>query len=189
LFPHEKLSSLWLEAAQNTFSRELGAVLEICRLTDMRLACENAHIVPAAEKDWFADNHMDEYSDGTSGVSGQDVADEPANSMRLRRDIHKLWDTMLFSIVPKKQHDAEGDVVRWHAHGMVKDEELYAHYHNRPLKPLAGRAAEYLFARFAWDVFPKVISFLQSSQPRWLAVGLPQAPQQPTFGWLTAFVS
>jgi hypothetical protein len=170
VFPHENMPSLWLEAAQNTSSPELGAVLETCRLTDMRLACENAHIVPAAEKDWFADNHMDEYSDETTGVSG---ADEPANSMRLRRDIHKLWDTMLFSIVPKKQHDAEGDVVRWHAHGMVKDEELYTHYHNRPLKPLAGRAAEYFFARFAWDVFPKVISFLQSSQPRRLAVGLP----------------
>jgi hypothetical protein len=142
VFPHEELPSLWLEAAQSTSSPGLGAVLETCRLTDIRLVCENAHVVPAAEKDWLADNHIDEYSDETSGVCGQDIADEPANSMRSRRDIHKLWDTMLFSIVPKKQHDSEGGVVRWHVHGMVKDEELYAHYHNRPLKPLAGRAAE-----------------------------------------------
>jgi hypothetical protein len=53
---------------------------------------------------------------------------------------------------------------------MVQDEELHADYHNRPTESLAGRSVEYLYARFAWDIFPKVIGFLQSTQPRRLAV-------------------
>ena len=35
---------------------------------------------------------------------------------------------------------------------------------------MTGRAVEYFYARFAWDIFPKVIGFLQSTQPRRLAV-------------------
>ena len=61
-------------------------------------------------------------------------------------------------------------LIRWCAHGMVQDEELHADYHNRPTESLAGRSVEYLYARFAWDIFPKVIGFLQSTQPRRLAV-------------------
>lgn len=53
---------------------------------------------------------------------------------------------------------------------MVQGEELYADYHNRPTESLTGRAAEYFYARFAWDIFAKVIGFLQSTQPKRLAV-------------------
>ena len=53
---------------------------------------------------------------------------------------------------------------------MSQDQEVYEDIHNKSTKSLAGRPAEYLFARFAWDIFPKLIGFLQSSQPRRLAV-------------------
>jgi hypothetical protein len=53
---------------------------------------------------------------------------------------------------------------------MVQDEELFTDYHNRPTESMTGRAVEYFYARFAWDIFPKVIGFLQSTQPRRLAV-------------------
>jgi hypothetical protein len=50
--------------------------------------------------------------------------------------------------------------------------ESYTDYHNRPVESLADRAVEYLCARFAWDLFPQVMGFLQGGQPRRLAVRL-----------------
>jgi hypothetical protein len=171
-FPHDDLPSLWHESAQIAAVIEPRTTTETCRLTNKRLACENAHIIPAAEKSWFADNEMDRYGE-LGGRTGRDVADSPANSIRLRRDVHLLWDNLFFSIVPKRLQHGDSDGVQWCAHGMVQDEELCEDYHNRPTESLTGRAVEYFYARFAWDLFPKVIGFLQSTQPRRLAVRQP----------------
>lgn len=112
---------------------------------------------------------MDRYGQ-LSGRTGQDVADSPANSIKLRRDVHLLWDSLFFSIVPKEARNDGGEKTTWRAHSMVSDEELYTDYHNRPTEPLTGRSVEYLYARFAWDIFPRVVGFLQSTQLRHLAV-------------------
>jgi hypothetical protein len=82
-----------------------------------------------------------------------------------------------FLVVPKRaQPDDDGDdsagEIECCAHTTVEDRELYTDYHNRPVGPLAGRAVEYLYARFAWDLFPQVSGFLQGGQPRRLAVRL-----------------
>jgi hypothetical protein len=178
VFPHDDLPPLWhvAAAAQDTVAIQQPATIETCRLTNKRLACENAHIIPAAEKDWFAENEMGRYRE-LGGRFGRDAADSPANSIRLRRDVHILWDNLFFSIVPKRaQQDGDGDDsddgIKWCAHTTVEDQELYTDYHNRPVESLAGRAVEYLYARFAWDLFPQVIGFLQGRQPRRLAVRL-----------------
>ncbi|KAM0721340.1 hypothetical protein Q7P37_003044 [Cladosporium fusiforme] len=168
-FPHDDLPSLWHESAQIAAAIEPRTTTETCRLTNKRLACENAHIIPVAEKSWFADNEMDRYGE-LGGRTGRDVADSPANSIRLRRDVHLLWDNLFFSIIPKKPQHGDSDGLQWCVHSMVQDEELYEDYHNRPTESLTGRAVEYFYARFAWDLFPKVIGFLQSTQPRRLAV-------------------
>lgn len=169
IFPHDELPSLWNKSAHSAVAIAPRTATETCRLTNKRLACENAHIIPSAEKSWFADNEMDRYGE-LGGRTGQDVADSPANSVRLRRDVHILWDSLFFSIVPKESQDGVIDGTRWCAHSMVQDEELITDYHNRPTGSLTGRAVEYFYARFAWDIFPKVIGFLQSTQPRRLAV-------------------
>lgn len=83
-----------------------------------------------------------------------------------------LWYNLFFSIAPKLQH-GDSDRLQWCAHSMVHDEELYEDYHDRPTESLTGRAVEYFYARFAWDLFPKVIGFLQSTQPRRLTVRQP----------------
>lgn len=115
---------------------------------------------------------MDQYGE-LGGRNGQDVADSPANSIRLRRDVHMLWDNLFFSIVPKKFEHGDIYGVKWCAHSMAQDEESHQDYHNRPTESLIGRPVEYFYARFAWNLFPKVIGFLQSTQPRQLAVRKP----------------
>lgn len=168
-FPHDDLPALWHESAQSLVTIEPRSATETCRLSKKRHACENAHFIPAAEKSWFADKEIDRYGE-LSGSTGQDVAHSPANSIRLRRDVHLLWDSLFFSIAPKESRHGGSNRSIWRAHSMVSDEELYTDYHNRPTEPLTRRAVEYLYARFAWDIFPRVIGFLQSTQPRRLAV-------------------
>jgi hypothetical protein len=162
--------------AQDAGASQPRAAIETCRLTNKRLACEDAQIIPAAEKSWFAENEMGRYCE-LDGRFGQDAADSPANLIRLRRDVQVLWDSLFFSIVPKQaQQDADGydsdSGIKWWAHTTAEDRELYTNYHNRPVESLAGRAVEYLYTRFAWDLFPQVIGFLQGEQPRRLAVRL-----------------
>ena len=145
-FPHNQPSSLWRYVAPGTSSTEQRTAVEICRLTQERLACENAHFFPVAEKSRFADNEMGEYGE-LGGTSGRDVADAPTNSLRLCSLWTSLRDSLLFGIVPNKS--SEDGTMRWHAHGMVQNEELQAGCHNRPIDPTAERAMECLLARFA----------------------------------------
>lgn len=49
-FLHDDLPSLWREPAQLAAGIEPHTVTETCRLSNQRLVCENAHIIPAAEK-------------------------------------------------------------------------------------------------------------------------------------------
>jgi hypothetical protein len=49
---------------------------------------------------------------------------------------------------------------------MIQDEELHADYHHRPTESLTGRSVEYLYARFAWEIFLKVISFQHIPLPK-----------------------
>lgn len=58
-FPHDDLPSLWHEPAQIAAAIEPHTVTETCRLSNQRLVCENVHIIPAADKSWFANNEMD----------------------------------------------------------------------------------------------------------------------------------
>lgn len=118
------------------------------------------------EKSWFIENAMDHY--GTlGGRTGQDVVDIPTNLIRLRADIHHLWDKRDFSIVPRCRRDESS---MWAACAMTQNPELLELSHDVEVQSLAGLPSEFLLARFAWDIFPTLLAFLQSSQPRVLAV-------------------
>jgi hypothetical protein len=161
VFPHDGLPYLWDKSAQSAVAIGPRTATETCRLTNKRLACENAHIIPSAEKSWFADNEMDRYGE-LGGRTGQDVADSPANSIRLRRDVHILWDSLFFSVVPKESQDGENDGTRWCAHSMVQDEELFTDYHNRPTESLTGRAVEYSMHALHGISFRRSLAFFKA---------------------------
>ena len=130
-FPHGCIPLLWQQAARNTAaftSLVAPCTTETCRITNKCLACETSHIVPTSEKSWFADNEMDQYGE-LGGRTGQDVADCPSNLLRLRRDVHYLWDNLYFSLVPKRTGKSGGKFT-WHAHSMSQEQELYEDIHN-----------------------------------------------------------
>jgi hypothetical protein len=43
---------------------------------------------------------------------------------------------------------------------------LHQYWHGIELQSLAGRPAQYLFARFAWDIFPRLHTFLRARRER-----------------------
>jgi hypothetical protein len=172
-YPHSSLCPLWAEASQNDEDRARSTgfstnsiAVERCRITNRKLEVDNAHVIPVSEKLWFTNNEMEEYGD-LSGRSGEIIADSFANLLRLRCDAHRLWDKLNFSIVPRNDTSAENRAA-WFTQALGDDEELHQYWHCQKLESLAGRPPQYLLARFAWDIFPKLHSFLQAGQERQL---------------------
>jgi hypothetical protein len=174
-FPHRNIPSLWRVASQNaaTVARQRGLpsnsiAFESCRVTDKTLEVDEAHIIPVQEKPWFTLNEMEKYAD-LQGRSGETVADGFSNKMRLRCDGHRLWDKLHFTVVAREGYGSD-DPVAWYTQAIADGQELHEDWHGKRLQSLAGRPPEYLFARFAWNIFPRVYHFLQTGQKRRLVV-------------------
>ena len=172
-YPHDSLPPLWHKASQtdDSFARQTNfsiesIAIEHCRITKRQLEVDNSHILPVSEKLWFTNNEMEEYGD-LRGRSGEIIADSLANLLRLRCDAHRLWDKLNFSIVSREDRSTESGAA-WFTQAISDGEELHKHWHNQRLEPLARRPAQYLLARFAWDIFPKLHSFLQAGRGRLL---------------------
>jgi hypothetical protein len=183
-FPHERdLPTVWKEIRDSSVVQPAGTPFpsqdsEPCRVTGRQLALESAHIIPTSEKQWFGANRMDQYGE-LGSRSGDSVADTATNRMRLTCDAHRLFDSGYYTIVPKTRLAAEAtaeakggktfEALGWYTHMLNEHEELYTHWHNIPVE-LPDRATEFLFTRFAWEIFPKLQGFVHSGPPRWLAV-------------------
>ncbi|KAK3319500.1 hypothetical protein B0T19DRAFT_445308 [Cercophora scortea] len=143
-FPSQ-LPPSWHDNAQAPILSASPGV-EICRLTCSSLPLETAHIIPAKDVDWWQENRMYKYARQPSASMDTHCLD---NYLRLRKDVHTLWDAHRFAFVPKQG--------AWVTHVLevgVTD-ELQALYHNLQLQPLQGVRREYLFARFAIAILDK----------------------------------
>ena len=176
-FPHDAFPENWRqtendgrEAARRLQELMLGS--QECRLTRHSLKVQRSHIIPSSEKQWFGANSMDQYGN-LGGRGGQDVIDKSENIIPFRADIHQLWDDYQFVVVPRRKGNGS---MTWTAHAMTNEPEVIELYHRVPLHPLPS-PAEYLFARLAYDVFPKVLGFLQTGKPRWLWVPAADDPE------------
>lgn len=171
-YPHDQRIPGWedlriegegiLGSAEAVLARD-----QACRMTDSREAIQAAHIIPKAERQWFALNSMPSYCllDPTAGAS---IIDRSSNGILLRSDIHRLWDTYRLFFVPKSTGD--GTETNLVAHVTATSAELLELYHNIPLQELRGISKEYLFARLAYGILRQLRTFLQSGRDRWLVV-------------------
>ncbi|KAK5687979.1 hypothetical protein LTR17_026599 [Elasticomyces elasticus] len=171
-YPHDQHISGWDElriqddgifgGAEAALARD-----QACRLTDSKEAVQAAHIIPKAEREWFALNSMPSYCrmDPTAGAT---VIDRSSNGILLRSDIHKLWDTYRLFFVPKSS--GQGSETTLVARVTALSAELVKLYHNIPLQELKGISKECLLARFAYGVLRQLRTFLQSGRDRWLVV-------------------
>ncbi|KAF2771008.1 hypothetical protein EJ03DRAFT_269637, partial [Teratosphaeria nubilosa] len=134
-----------------------------CYVTAETDAIECAHMVPLGEVDWFGANAMWNHHPPTLRV-GKEAINKHGNLILLRRDIHYLFDSSHFTIFPRRD---ENDAYQPTVHVLTTEApSLYKEYHGRCLRPLRGISAHFLFARFAWSIFPLVRGFFQAGVTR-----------------------
>lgn len=155
---------------------------EPCRMSGHRGATEPAHLVPQAMTDWFVSNMMGQYTRQSAGNINDD-----ANRLRLRVDLHYLFDAHRFIFVPKPVRPAPSTTdstsstspattttparpdyaLAVHVLEPTKDLEVVALYHNLSLQTDIEDyqdARRFLFARFAYAIFSLLQPFLKAAR-------------------------
>ena len=166
-FPHKNLPPLWNHGSFTSETRPKDfkqgnastAVLlrdVSCRVSDHQVGCEKAHLCPRSEARWFLDNVMQSYRKEHSKPVLSAI-NSPANVMLMREDLHTAFDQRQFVFVPKATGNEASVLV---THVLNYSPELSKLYHNTKLHSIDGIAPEFLFARFAWSVFPLLQNFL-----------------------------
>lgn len=114
-FPHGKLPSSWSKSHQpppapapqnRSLSRSMAArlgalqtVASSCIISGHRAGMEIAHIVHSKLGAWFTENDMSQYNTPSPLQTAR--IDQPSNKVRMRADLHALWDSAYLTIVPK----------------------------------------------------------------------------------------
>jgi HNH endonuclease len=114
-----------------------------------------AHLVPVSQRQWFDINEMALYTRST----GTDKMKHPMNMIKLRSDIHTIFDAKRFTIVPKEK------LLTVHTFNEMAISEVFRLYHNVPIQQFEA-GVEFLFARFAYTIFEHLRTGLQSGKPR-----------------------
>ena len=183
-FPHNNLPPSWNECdipinPDHDVPRSGTQVLSRgirCRITAYREGTENAHLVPTSETIWFDQNEMTRYA--TTLLSIKD----PRNLFLLRSDLHSIFDSKKFAVVPKRSiPNKDKPLLVVHSFVATADSEIIQLYHNVSLQTLSGIAKEFLFARFSWTIFPLLCIFLNRGVPRELLVRVEQGNASKIF--------
>ncbi|KAI9651428.1 MAG: hypothetical protein M1829_003011 [Trizodia sp. TS-e1964] len=174
LFPHDDFPTEWsaMEPEDNEppapppapsgLTAYVSARDKRCRVSELDGSdyFTRAHLVPAAEKDWFEANGMDDYNFNQQ-LSGKYITDDVCNAMALRADIHLAFDDKKFCIVLKES--------KWVVQFLGQTARLGNKYHNTSIH-LLDVSARFLYARFAWTIFPLLSGFLKRQSARELLV-------------------
>ncbi|KAK3299537.1 uncharacterized protein B0H64DRAFT_388898 [Chaetomium fimeti] len=175
-FPHGDLPPLWQRwAADAALPRTGGDTTRRCVLSNYGDGLETAHLLPAAEDDWWLSNEMQRYS--LTQFFSSNPIDGPANLLTLRADLHRVFDERHFCLVPKvgevdggrdgSQAEPAPPQLVLHVFNLTPSGQLPNLWHNRLVHPLPTTVMiECLFARFAWTIFsPRVFDMFLPSAP------------------------
>ena len=122
-----------------------------CLLSGCMDAVERAHLCPLEEKAWFKSNSMSQYNSSTT-LAPDNVTEDISNAISLRRDIHFIFDSPCFVIVPKDN--------AWRPSFIAGTHELGKQYHDKEVDIKPGVSKEHLLTRFAWAIFQSLHGFL-----------------------------
>ncbi|GAP86892.1 putative conserved hypothetical protein [Rosellinia necatrix] len=185
-FPHDKLPMEWEQPHNPPDEQDPSlpvpdSVLSRCYITDVQIGLERAHILPASEIEWYQWNQMQHYSALTPGHTG---IDHQSNKILLLAHLHWAFDRSLFVVVPKPSAGPstpgpqsststlspriKRQQYAFAAHVLSDNNEasdFRDKYHNFPLQPKYSKQFkhEFLFARFAWALFPYLTHFVYRS--------------------------
>ncbi|KAG8630656.1 hypothetical protein KVT40_002275 [Elsinoe batatas] len=157
-FPDGPLPPIWteLDDAQAEFSTSDATEDPFCMVTGHQTEIQVAHVVPSVKADWFTRNAMGRFC-ADYDTSGRQGLNDRLNTLRLRSDIHQVWDRSKFALVPKRDDRGKVRLVS-HVLGTLPD--FLSDYHNRAtIIPQSHCSSAMLFARFALQILAGVLPF------------------------------
>ncbi|KAF8241798.1 hypothetical protein K440DRAFT_568058, partial [Wilcoxina mikolae CBS 423.85] len=129
-----------------------------CKISDYADEPENAHMVPKEEATWYCANTMSVYATNQQ-MSESNPTTDTANLLSLQKDLHSAFDRSIFVFVPKG--------AAFYVHLLVRTPDFCPIYHNREVSGLTTAVSpQFLFARFAWAIFPFAKAFIKRSGTR-----------------------
>ncbi|KAI1459957.1 hypothetical protein F4805DRAFT_419345 [Annulohypoxylon moriforme] len=175
LFPHDRVPCRWASMPEPSSWDQTQSLEEPgwhCRFSAQLTKNETAHIVPSAENNWFGMNKMTQYA--KSAYSGDGIS-ATSNLMRIRADLHRLFDACNFTVFPKRTSPSSQEfalcIHSLHsstAPSRMTTESalvLLDDWHNVRVGPIPWIQPNFLFARFAWSLFnPNTMAILRSTQ-------------------------
>ncbi|KAI1765262.1 hypothetical protein GGR53DRAFT_465612 [Hypoxylon sp. FL1150] len=121
-----------------------------CRATDHITGLEVAHLVPNKASAWFRRNKMQSYA---LRPNDKEPWNDIQNKILLRADIHIMLDRKEIVPMPKKIDGQYRFVIKVIKGNEFHSYDTYELYHNRIFLEFRGIQPEYLFSRFAWNIF------------------------------------
>lgn len=118
-----------------------------CRVSAIIDFCEQAHLVPAGEREWW---------DSNIGESSDLEIESALNGMLLRADLHRSFDTGTW--IPMVREG--GRLVVYVVRTADVSNQFAALWHNVEMQKLVGVDRRCLFARVAWAVLSLHHEFL-----------------------------
>ncbi|KAF8241557.1 hypothetical protein K440DRAFT_241928 [Wilcoxina mikolae CBS 423.85] len=174
-FPHEHFASLvaWNLTGDDDSDAEVGNVEPIiatsavsqfvkerdrrCKISDYADGLESAHTVPKEEANWYCANSMSAYASNKQ-ISDSNPTTDIDNLLALRKDLHSAFDKRVFVFVPKANSGV------FYVHFLARTPDFCPIYHNREVAALSSVISpQFLFARFAWAIFPFAKAFIKRS--------------------------
>jgi hypothetical protein len=119
-----------------------------CRVTGIVDFCEQAHLIPASEREWWDAKMPGIVESGVGLESSQ-------NGIYLRADLHRSFDYGIWVPVIKESRM----VVHVLRHLNIS-KQFIGLYHDREMQELVGIDKQCLFARVAYSVLPLLSEFL-----------------------------
>jgi len=91
-------------------------------------------------------------------ISDSNPTTDIDNLLALRKDLHSAFDKRVFVFVPKTNFGA------FYVHFLARTPDFCPIYHNREVAALSSVISpQFLFARFAWAIFPLAKAFIKRS--------------------------
>lgn len=161
-FPSE-LPTVWANLAdqqilrptvpQSSFTEAVHRRDMTCRMSGYLTSLEVAHLVPFHEQDWFLRNRMSDYNNDRT-LDASNLLRDQNNAILLRADLHQAFDHRRFAFFPKNE-------ISFVVHSLEHNPDLGPLFHNTQVD-ICKASIEFLFARFAWSIFPSIAPFLAS---------------------------
>ena len=145
-------STSYYTSQQSTVTGAVRARDVKCRITGHFTGTQVAHLCPEHESEWFHQNSMSVHNTDFT-LDPENLLNDLSNVVLMRSDLHLAFDDRKFTFYPK-------ETSKLVVHMLEPSPDLTQLYHNVQVQPPLKCQPSFLYARFAWAIFPSLAGFL-----------------------------